>query len=191
TPTPTSSVSVSRIAAGRTLPVKCAHNPSEPAEAVTTRARIGAATASATAAETISQGFHRSRLGTAGGSLLIEADFVDEPACGIALLRDVGERRRIHLEITERSDDRVDLGALLHRVLVVRFGVQLLRIVGNEILEQTNRVVPVRRIAGDRRAGDVHVRAAALEGRQEDLDRFAPLFLLRAAPAAPHEADII
>src|SRR5690606_4105806 len=144
TPTPTSRITVSRIAPGRTLPVRWLHSPSEPAEAVTTRAKIGAATPSATAPETISQGFHRGRRAAAGASLPIEADLIDEPACGIALARDVGKRRRIHLEITERRDDRIDLGALLDRILVVRLGVELLRRVGDEILEQPHRVVLVR-----------------------------------------------
>src|SRR5690606_35331992 len=124
--------------------VRWVHSPSDPADAVTTSAMIGAATASATAPETTSQGVHRSRRDAAGVSLLIESDLIDEPACGTALARDVCERRRIHLEITERRDDRIDLGALLHRVLVVRFGVQLLCRIRDEILEQPHRVVLVR-----------------------------------------------
>src|SRR5690606_31834411 len=111
-PTPVNRISVSRIAAGRMLPVKCAQRPSDPADAVTTSATIGAATASATAPETISQGFQRGRCDAAGVSLLIESDLIDEPACGTALLRDVCKRRRIHFEITERRNDRIDGGAL-------------------------------------------------------------------------------
>src|SRR5690606_30840539 len=109
------------IAIGRMLPVRCAQRPSDPADAVTISARTGAATASATAPEMISQGFHRNRRAAAGASLLIESDLIDEPAGRIADARDVGDRRRIHLEITERRNDRIDLGALLHRILEVCF----------------------------------------------------------------------
>src|SRR5690606_10995509 len=126
--------------------IRCDQSSSEPADAVAISATIGAATASATTPAAISHGFHHAGHLTATGAapLAIEADSIDESAGRIALARDVDERRRIHLEITERGDDRIDRGAGLHGILEVRLRVKLLRIVRYEILEQPHRLVPVR-----------------------------------------------
>src|SRR5690606_29804310 len=94
-------------------------------------------------------------------------------------------------QIAESFYDRVDGRAFLDGVFVVGLGVDFLRFVRYEVFEQLHGLVPVRRVSGDRGAGDVHVRAAVLERRQDDLDRVAPPFLLGRAAAAAHQSHVI
>jgi hypothetical protein len=105
--------------------------------------------------------------------------------------RDLGQRQRVHVERPERGDDRVHGDAGLHRILVVGLGVDLLRVVGHEVLEEPHGGRAVRRMPRHRRARHVDLRAAALERGQDHLDGVAPLPLIGPARAAPHQPDIV
>ncbi len=110
------------------------------------------------------------------------------------MLRDVRQRQRVDLQHAEAGDHRVELHVRAHRIFVVRLCIQRLRFRRHEVFEQFHRVGLVRRVLRDRRAADVHVRAAALrvrERRPHDLDRVAPFARVAAGLRVLHVTDVV
>ena len=185
-----SSASVSRVATGNTNANRSRQISSDPDAAVTTSAASGAATASAAHAAAPRHG-PRPPVRITRVRLLVEADAVYELACRVPMSRDFGQRRAVTLQGPQFSDKRVNLCALFDRILEISLGVDLLRGIGNEILEQLNSLGMIWRVSRNSRTRDVHMRTTILERRQNDLDRCAPLLLIRPAAATAHEADVI
>ncbi len=79
--------------------------------------------------------------------------------------RDFGQRRAVNPQGPQFSDKRVNLCALFDRILEISLGVDLLRGIGNEILEQLNSLGMIWRVSRNSRTRDVHMRTTILERR--------------------------
>ena len=96
-----------------------------------------------------------------------------------------GERHRLGIELAEGRDRRIDRDAGADRIFEVQVRVHLLRLFAGQPFDQLHRVGLVGRMAGEHDAGDVHMGAAALEGRQDDAGGVRPRLLRRAVEHQP------
>src|SRR5215211_8696507 len=208
--TPARSKAVSRSAAGSTLAASPSHSAASPRNAMTASEASGATTSPAAAKSTTTD--HRGALpkarragtsrgrGRAAAALTgfagcrrraspVETDLVDELARLRPRLGDLGERHRVGLQLAERAHEGVDRNAGSHRILVIHVGEDALGAVRGHELDELHGIVAVRRVLGDDGAGHVHMRAAVLERRQDDMNRLRPFLLLGGA--VRHQADIV
>ena len=105
---------------------------------------------------------------------MIEADFVHQIGGPALVVGDLGERQAICLERAVARDCRIDRDAWAHRILVVDIGVHVLRRIPDQPLGKLERVGLVGRVTGEHHTRQVHMRAAFLEGRQDDPCRLRP-----------------
>src|SRR3954453_9232842 len=201
---------VSSSAAGSTLAASPSDSAGSPRNAMTVSEASGAMTSPAAAKSTTTD--HRGALpkarraatsrgrGRAAAALTgfagcrrrvspVETDLVDELARFRPRLGDIGERHRVGLQLAERAHEGVDRNAGSHRILVLHVGEDALGLVRGHELDELHGIVAVRRVLGDDGAGHVHMRAAVLERRQDDMDRLRPFLLLGGA--VRHQADIV
>src|SRR5690606_17262850 len=96
------------------------------------------------------------------GVSVVEANLINQLAGFLAMFGDLSQWQGVDDQFAEAGHHRIKLDAFFHRILVVGLGVHALRLVGDEVLKQLDRVFAIRRMFCDRRTRNVDVRAAAL-----------------------------